>query len=115
MKILYRNVKLSFIIVVHIGLPNPTLRSYSKERPVPKIMIYMRMTENLSSPIAFYKPKGGGEEDSHGASCFHWNKRILKQEKMSSKNNVCLKFFPHILIYKKMKNVNILQLRNGIS
>lgn len=56
-----------FIEVLHTGLPNCTWRSYGKERVEPKIIMFMRMTEILSSTTTFCRSKKGA--GYHGASC----------------------------------------------
>lgn len=78
LKILYRNAKLCFINVVHIRSPNSTLRSYGKERPVPKVM-FMRMTEILNNTTAFCRLKAGCRAGRGGGMSFYiWHKRVLK-------------------------------------
>jgi len=65
-----------FTEVVHIGLPNSTRRSYGKERLEPKMIMFRRMTETLSSTTAFCRPKKG--EGYHGASRSIFGIRIFR-------------------------------------
>lgn len=84
-----------FINVVCIGLPNSTFISCARERPVPQIM---RVTEVLcNNTRAFCRPKGG--EGCHRASHSIFGiKAFLGRQKMSYKNDVCLKIFLCIFI-----------------
>lgn len=84
-----------FINVVCIALPNSTFRSCVRERSGPKIM---RMTEVLcNNTRAFCRPKRG--EGCHGAGHSIFGiKAFLNRQKMSYKNDVCLKIFLCIFI-----------------
>lgn len=70
-----------FIEVVHIGLLNSSRRSYGKEWHEPKIIVFVTMTEILSSTTAFRRPKKGKVSPGVSRSVFGTREFLGRQRK----------------------------------